>query len=136
MVGAVFVCAWFFATHYSAVADKGRAMSEARVKAKFWVQAALRLGEQSAKPGMVVRSGDPDAGGILVVLRSRKGLTVLSQVRAGEGDAAWMRASGPEPVDEAAADAYVARQVNRDPDLWVIEFEAPDALPPFQGRII
>lgn len=111
-------------------------MSEARVKAKFWVQAALRLGEQSAKPGMVVRSGDPDAGGILVILRGRSGLVVLSQMRAGEGDAAWLRSTGPEPVDEVAADAYVARQVGRDPDLWVIEFEAPDLLPPFQGRIV
>ncbi len=111
-------------------------MAEARVKAKFWVQAALRLGEQAARPGMVVRSGDPDAGGILVILRGRQGLAVLSQVRAGEGDAAWMRATGADPVDEAAVDAYVARQVGRDPDLWVVEFEAPDLLPPFQGRIV
>ena len=111
-------------------------MSEARVKAKFWVQAALRLGAQAARPGVVVRSGDPDAGGILVVLRGRQGLAVLSQMRAGTGDAAWMRATGADPVDEAAADAYVARQVNRDPDLWVLEFEAPDLLPPFQGRIV
>ena len=117
-------------------AGESGAMSEGRVKARFWVQAALRLGEQSAKPGMVVRSGDPDAGGILIILRTRSGLIVLSQVRAGEGDAAWMRATGPEPVDEATADAYVARQVGRDPDLWVVEFEAPDSLPPFQGRII
>lgn len=111
-------------------------MAEPRVKAKFWVQMALRLGEQAARPGMVVRSGDPDAGGILVVLRGRSGLTVLSQVRAGTGDAAWMRATGADPVDEATADAYVARQVGRDPDLWVVEFEAPDLLPPFQGRIV
>jgi hypothetical protein len=111
-------------------------MSEPRVKAKFWVQMALRLGEQAARPGMVVRSGDADAGGILVVLRGRQGLTVLSQVRAGTGDAAWMRATGADPVDEAAADAYIARQVGRDPDLWVVEFEAPDLMPPFQGRIV
>ena len=109
-------------------------MSEPRVKAKLWVQMALRLGEGAARPGMVVRSGDPDAGGILVVLRGRAGLVVLSQVRAGE--AAWLRATGEAPVDEAAADAYVARQIGFDPDLWVIEFEAPDYLPPFGGKIV
>lgn len=111
-------------------------MSEPRVKAKFWVQVALRLGEQAGRPGVVVRSGDADAGGILVVLRGRAGFVVLSQVRAGEGDSAWLRGTGPEPVDEPTADSYVARQVSRDPDIWVIEFEAPDLLPPFQGRIV
>ena len=111
-------------------------MSEARVKAKLWVQVALRLGAQCGRPGVVVRSGDPDAGGILVSLRGRDGFVVLSQVRASEGDVAWLRATGTQPVDEPAADAYVARQIRFDPDLWVLEFEAPDLLPPFQGRIL
>ncbi len=110
-------------------------MSEPRVKAKLWVQMALRLGDSAGRPGAVVRAGDPDAGGILVVLRGRAGFCVLSQVRAG-GDAAWLRATGADPVDEAAADAYVARQVRYDPDVWVVEFEAPDLLPPFEGKIV
>ncbi len=46
-------------------------MSEPKVKAKLWVQMALRLGSSAARPGVVVRSGDPDAGGILVILRGR-----------------------------------------------------------------
>lgn len=110
-------------------------MSEPRVKAKLWVQMALRLGAGAGRAGVVVRSGDPDAGGILVLLRGRDGTVVLSQVRSG-GDAAWMRGTGAAPVAEAVADAYVARQVGFDPDLWVIEFEAPDYLPPFEGKIV
>ena len=111
-------------------------MSDPRVKAKLWVQMALRMGDVGGRPGAVLRRGDPDAGGVLVVLRGRDGLCVLSQVRAGEGAVSWMRASGAAPVDQESADAYVARQVGRDPDLWVIEFEAPDFLPPFEGRIL
>ena len=80
--------------------------------------------------------GDDDAGGILVVLRGRAGLSVLAQVRAADGEAAWMRGTGAAAVDDAAADAYVARQLGYDPDLWVLEFEAPDLLPPFEGRIV
>lgn len=111
-------------------------MSEPRVKAGLWVQMVLRLGDLSGRPGAVLRRGDADAGGILLVLRGRTGLSVLSQVRAADGEAAWMRATGAAPVDEAAADAYVARQLKFDPDLWVVEFEAPDLLPPFPGRIV
>ena len=47
-----------------------------------------------------------------------------------------MRATGPGPVDDEAAEAYIARQVKFDPDLWVLEFEAPDLLPPFEARLI
>lgn len=111
-------------------------MTEPRVKAGLWVQMALRLGDRDGRPGVVLRRGDADAGGILVVLRGRAGLCVLSQMRAADGAAGWMRGTGAAAVDEAAAAAYVARQVKFDPDLWVLEFEAPDLLPPFEARIV
>jgi hypothetical protein len=85
---------------------------------------------------MVLRKGDPDAGSVLVVLHGREGFSVLSQTRAADGSLAWMRATGPAPVDQEGADAYVARQVKFDPDLWVLEFEAPDLLPPFEGKVM
>ena len=109
---------------------------EARVKAGIWVSMALRLADIAGRTGAVLRRGDPDAGGILCVLRGREGLVVLSQVRDAEGRPAWMRGTGAVPVDEAAADGYVERQVRRDPDLWVVEFDAPDLKPPFEGRLI
>jgi hypothetical protein len=111
-------------------------MATERLKAGLWVAAALRLGDGEGRPGAVLRRGDADGGGVLVVLRGREGLCVLTQVRTGEGEAAWMRGTGAAPVDDAAADAYVARQVGRDPDLWVVEFQAPDLTPPFEGRIV
>jgi hypothetical protein len=109
---------------------------EARVKAGLWVSMALRMGNGAGRYGAVLRKGDPDSGGILVVLHGRKGMSVLSQMRTADGEAAWMRATGPDPVDQAAADAYVERQTRFDPDLWVLEFESPDLLPPFEGKII
>ena len=114
----------------------GHGMAEARVKAKLWVQMALRMGDIDGRPGAVLRRGDPDAGGVLVVLHGREGMAVLSQVRAGEGAVSWMRGTGPAAVDQETVDAYVARQVKRDPDLWVLEFEAPDLLPPFEARLV
>jgi len=111
-------------------------VADPKVKARLWVQSALRLGDLAGRPGMVIRSGDVDSGGVLVVLRGQEGCCVLSQLRAGDGSAAWMRATGPAPVPEPEADAYVARQVKRDPDLWVVEFAAPDLLPPFEAKIV
>ena len=111
-------------------------MAEPRLKAGLWVKMALRLADRNGRPGVVLRRGDADAGGVLAVLRGRNGLTVLSQMRAADGALAWMRATGAEPVDQAAVDAYVERQVRFDPDIWVLEFEAPDLLPPFEARLL
>jgi hypothetical protein len=111
-------------------------MSEPRVKAGLWVSMALRMGDRDGRPGMVLRKGDPDAGGVLVVLLGRGGVVVLSQVRDAGGGVAWMRGTGAAPVDQASADAYIARQVRFDPDLWVLEFGAPDLLPPFEAKIV
>ncbi len=97
---------------------------------------ALRLADMAGRSGVVLRRGDADSGGILCVLRGREGLVVLSQVRDAGGQQAWLRGSGAAPVDQASADAYVDRQVKRDPDLWVLEFEAPDLVPPFEGKIL
>jgi len=111
-------------------------MVEARVKAGLWVSAALRRSNMSGRPGVVVRKGDEDAGGIIAVLRARAGVVVLSQARTGEGEQAWIHATGATPVDDQTADAYIARQTQRDPDLWVVEFESPDLAPPFEAKII
>jgi hypothetical protein len=109
---------------------------EPKVKAHIWVSMAIRLSDMAGRPAAVLRKGDPDSGGILCILLGREGCTVLSQARDAEGRPAWVRGTGAAPVEEAVATAYVDRQVQRDPDLWVLEFEAPDLQPPFEARII
>lgn len=109
---------------------------EARVKAGIWVSMAIRLADLAGRSAAVLRRGDADSGGILCVLRGREGIVVLSQVRDAEGRPAWLRGTGGSPVDQETADAYVDRQVGRDPDLWVVEFETPDLVPPFESKIL
>jgi hypothetical protein len=111
-------------------------MSEPRVKTEIWVSMALRMGDRDGRPGMVLRKGDPDAGGVLVVLHGREGMSVLAQVRAADGHMAWMRGTGAGPVEQQTIDDYIARQIKFDPDLWVLEFEAPDLLPPFEAKVV
>jgi hypothetical protein len=110
---------------------------EPRLKTGLVVQAALRLATQQAIPMVVARRGDADAGAILIKLNQlEQGFTIFAQTRTLEGELAWLRATGAEPVDEQAADAYIARQVNRDPDLWVVEIEDRAGRPRFGGRVL
>src|SRR5438874_13536442 len=100
---------------------------EPRLKSGIWVQALIRRCDRAAIGVAVVAHGDVDAGAILLKPSGRgAGCTVLAQTRRADGAAVWMRATGPLPVAEADADAYIDRQRRRDPHLSVI---GPDREP-------
>jgi hypothetical protein len=99
-------------------------MAEDRLKAEFWVKAQIRLCDRDNIPLTIARKGDPTGGAILLKLnRFAAGCRVYSQVRDVDSNPAWLCATGPDPVSEADADAYIQRQVQRDYDLWVLEIE-------------
>jgi hypothetical protein len=116
-------------------AYKGR--MQPRLRSGIWVQALIRRYDGAAIPATIVRKGDSDSGAILIKLnRLANGCVVLTQARGEAGELIWLRGTGPENVDEATADAYVARQAGRDPDLWVVEIEDARGEPLFEGRIV
>ena len=89
-------------------------MAEARVKARLWVDMALRLGNNQGRYGTVLHRGDNDSGGVLVVLRGREGNWVLSQIRTAEGGAASASASpsrAMSPVSTSPATKAGCRSV-------------------------
>ena len=106
---------------------------EARLKTRLTVMAAIRLCQSRGLTATVARKGDEDAGAILVKQNLLGGgFRVLTQMRSGEGRLGWMAGTGEEPVEESAADAYIARQVDRDWDVWVVEIEDKDGSNPFE----
>ena len=87
---------------------------EARLKSEIWIKALIRRWQGQFVPVMVCHRGDTDAGSILLK---------LNRFSTVDGARAWLSATGPEVVDEKAADDYIARQLRYDPDVWVLEVE-------------
>lgn len=101
-------------------------MSEARLRTELWVQAQIRICDLAVLPIVVRRRGDPDAGAVLLRLwRDRDLSLLLKRTTTAGGGLGWMVVGGKAAVDAPAADAYVAREISRDDDLWVVEIEDP-----------
>ncbi|MDK9721425.1 MAG: DUF1491 family protein [Rhodospirillales bacterium] len=97
-----------------------------RVKSGLRIQALLWRLDRQAVAAVIRKKGDADSGSILLKLSYLDGTaSVLSQVQDGGGESVWMRATGLEPVAEDKAEAYIARSLKIDSDLWVVEIEDP-----------
>lgn len=108
-----------------------------RIPTDLWVRAHLRRCSADGIPATVARKGAPSGGLVLLKLNQLEhGCRVLTQTRDMEGRLAWLAALGGALVSEAEADAYVARSVGRDPDLWVVEIEDRDGRHPFEGKVL
>lgn len=94
----------------------------ARLTADFWVRAYLNRLRLAAIPAYVTARGDDTAGSVIVKVATLDGHAQALQ-RSFDlmtGERTWMMlAEGPE----AEVDAMLARQRDRDRDLWIIEVE-------------
>jgi hypothetical protein len=112
-------------------------MTEARLRTGFWVAALIRQYDIAGIPAVVARRGDADGGAVLLKMNHREaGCLVLAQARFDGGELVWMRATGEALVPESDCDAYIARAVARDPDLWVLEIEDREGRQFFTGRVV
>jgi hypothetical protein len=99
----------------------------ARLKSGIWVRAHIRRCEVAGAAAFVVAKGDESAGAVLIkVNRLGGGCQVFTPGTGLDGERRWAAGTGPAPVAEPEADAYIARQRGYDPDLWVIEIEDRD----------
>ncbi len=98
-------------------------MTEPRLKTELWIQSQVRLCDINFMPIAIRRRGDPDAGAVLLRLfRDRDRSLLLKRATEPPG---WMIVAGRTEVDGESAEAYIAREISRDRDLWVVEIEDP-----------
>jgi hypothetical protein len=111
-------------------------MDDDRLPTELWLMAHVRRCNGEGVPALVVRRGDASRGTVILKLNLLgNGFRVLNQTRDIDGRLGWMAALGGALATEADADAYIARAVDRDPDLWVVEIEHRDGWHPFDGLV-
>jgi hypothetical protein len=94
-----------------------------RLKAGIFVRALIRRVQVAGASAFVVRSGMEEAGAIILIIAKLNGqVLVLNQTRDAKGELAWAQPLGGW-CDEARANAWCAKQIGFDPDLWIVEIE-------------
>lgn len=98
-----------------------------RLSTEIWISAYLKHLSMANIPAYVMRRGDNVAGAILIKVNTLNGqAAVFSQTYDILSDCrSW---SAGETGAEEEIDAMLTRQTARDPDLWVIEIESPNAV--------
>lgn len=109
-------------------------MSE-RLSTELFVKAHLRQLITQGINATIVHKGDDWGGAILLhinLLDHRHRL--LSQITDMDGEMAWLRIKEGADLSLEETEAYIAKAIARDPDIWVIEIEDKTGNHPFPGK--
>lgn len=108
-------------------------MDDHTLPTELWLDARLRALNAAGISYYIIRRGAYASGIVLLKINGLNGACrLLIQQRNFTTDKLeWAAALKEEIVAEGEADAYVARAVARDPDLWVIEIEDRGMSNPF-----
>jgi hypothetical protein len=101
-----------------------------RLKTALWVAAYLRRCQVEGVFGVVRRRGAEEAGAIFVRISRLDGTSDLfgpapqSAFEAAEGTPrAFTPSLSALPAADPEVEAYLAREVKFDPDVWIVEIE-------------
>ena len=106
---------------------------EPRTPTHVWVDAKIRELTAQGVGVYVTHKGEKMGGLALLKLVNpqMRECKLLTQQRDLEGILGWVDVFTDEIIREQKADDYIARSINRDPDLWVIEVEQAEMINPF-----
>lgn len=101
-----------------------------RLKSGIWVSAYIRRCQVEGASAVVRRRGAEEAGAIFIKLNRLDGTaeiygpapqTVFED--SHPADRAFSPGLPKQPVPDADVEAYLARQIRFDPDVWIVEVE-------------
>ena len=95
-----------------------------RLTTEMFVKASIRAAEKRGIYATILRHGDDRAGALFVELDVAPGQAALLVRRTSfEGGYEWDRLTGDELVSSQDVSERLAREVERDPDCWVISVQ-------------
>ena len=101
-----------------------------RLKSALWVAAFLRRCQVEGMFAVVRRRGAEEAGAVFVRISRLDGTSDLfgpapqSEFDAVAGaDRAFSPSLKAQPAADEAVEAYLAREIKFDPDVWIVEVE-------------
>ncbi len=99
-----------------------------RLKSEIWVKAYLRRCQVEGADAVLVRRGDIDAGAIYIKIACLDGTAALygpapAGLEEAREERRWQPCLQRAPAPETEADAYLARQIEFDPDIWIVSVE-------------
>jgi len=106
-----------------------------RLKSELYVQALVRRVQSGMGAAYVLRRGDKDAGGIFVRVNRLDGTAGVLNMFTDMDGAQSFRVVLALGSDEAESDALIAREMQRDPDMWVVDIEDAQGRHFLEGRI-
>src|SRR3954471_10643082 len=101
-----------------------------RLKSGIWVAAYIRRWQDEGVQAVLRRRGAEEAGAVFIKVSKLDGTaevfgpapqSIFDEARPA--DRAFIRSLRTEIVVEADAEAYLARQISFDPDIWIVEVE-------------
>jgi len=101
-----------------------------RLKSGIWVAGYMRRCQIEGAPAVLRRRGAEEAGAVFIKVSRLDGTAEVfgpapqsAFDEARPADRAFVRCLKIQPAPEAEAEAYLARQVKFDLDVWIIEVE-------------
>jgi len=101
-----------------------------RLKTALWVDAYLRRCQVEGAFAVLRRRGAEEAGAVFIRISRLDGTSDLfgpapqsEFSAAGEADRAFTPSLKERPAQDAAIEAYLAREIKFDPDVWIVEVE-------------
>lgn len=99
------------------------------------VSAQIRIATQQGVPIVLRRRGYSGVGTLLLKINLLNGMArVLSQARYDD-EVVWNPVSRTDPMPDEDAEKYLSRQIEIDPDIWIVEIEDRQGRHWFPGRV-